>query len=78
MSWFKRRNPTPEPKAISVEITGLELIRNHACTMLATYDDGNTYELGARVLHNDIKDTWSVQGLDTIGHSVVCDIEEDK
>lgn len=78
MSWFKRRKPTPEPKAIKVELIGLELRKNHECIMIATYNDGNTYELGARVHENEIKKTWSVQGLDANGHSVVCDIIEDK
>ena len=78
MSWYKRRDPVPEPKAVSVVVTGIELIRNHECEMLATYDDGNTYELSARVHHNDIKDTWTVQGLDHRGHSVLCDILEDE
>ena len=76
MSWFKRRTPKPEPKAISVEVTGVELVSNHACEMVATYDDGNSYALSARVHHNQIKDTWTVQGLDAKGHSVVCDIIE--
>ena len=44
--------------------------------MIATYDDGNTYELSARVHHNEIKDTWSVQGIDAKGHSVVVDLVE--
>ena len=44
--------------------------------MIAEYDDGNTYEMSARVHHNKIKDTWSIQGLDAKGHSVVLDITE--
>ena len=76
MSWFKRRTPTPEPKAISVVVTGIELVRNHACEMSATYDDGEQYLLSARVHRNDIKGTWTIQGLDAHGHSVVCDIIE--
>ena len=76
MSWFKRRTPTSEPKAINVVIDNLELEHNHACEMVAEYDDGNLYPLSARVHHNTIKDTWSVQGLDHKGHSVVVDIIE--
>lgn len=76
MSWFKRRTPKPEPKAIDVTITGFEKIRNHACEMTATYDDGNSYPLSGRVHHNEIKDTWTVQGLDAKGHSVLVDITE--
>lgn len=76
MSWFKRRTPKPEPKAINVTIEGLVLKSGHMCDMVAEYDDGNSYDLGAQVHHNEIKDTWSVQGLDSKGHSVVIDITE--
>jgi len=76
ITWYKRRSPTPQPQAISVVINGLELVKNHACEMIATYDDGNTYELSARVHHNEIKDTWAVQGIDAKGHSVVVDLVE--
>lgn len=76
MSWFKRRTPKPEPKAINVTIEGFAKKHGHPCEMKAEYDDGNLYELTARVHHNDIKDTWTVQGLDSKGHSVVIDILE--
>lgn len=76
MSWFKRRSPTPEPKAISAVVVGFKKERNHACEMVAEYDDGNSYPLTARVHHNEIKDTWTIQGLDAKGHSVVLDIIE--
>lgn len=76
MSWYKRRTPTPEPKAISVEIDNVQLVQNHECKMVATYDNGEIHHLGARVHHNDIKDTWSVQGIDAHGHSVVVDLSE--
>ena len=76
MSWYKRRTPTPEPIAINVIIEGLVLKRGHMCDMVAEYDDGNFYPLSAQVHHNDIKNTWSVQGLDAKGHSVVVDLSE--
>ena len=77
MSWFKRRTPKPEPKCIAAEIiTVLEIARGNRCVMAATYDDGNTYLLSGVVHHNDIKDTYTIQGLDAKGHSVVLDIEE--
>jgi len=43
--------------------------------MVAEYDDGNLYSLSAVVHHNTIKDTWTVQGIDHKGHSVVIDLE---
>jgi len=76
MSWFKRRTPTPEPTAIDVEVDDIQFISNHECKMIATYDDGEIYHLSARMHHNPIKDTWTVQGLDEKGHSVVADITE--
>lgn len=76
MSWFKRRTPTPEPKAINVTVEGLVLKSGHMCNMVAEYDDGNSYPLTAQVQRNDIKGTWTVQGLDAKGHSVLVDITE--
>lgn len=77
MSWYKRRTPVPEPKPVSVVVEGIKLERNHSGVMYATYDDGNVYELSAHVSLNEIKNTWTVQGLDHMGHSVLCDIEEE-
>jgi len=76
MSWYKRRTPTHEPKAINVTIQGLILERGHICDMIAEYDDGNLHSLTAQVQQNDIKGTWTVQGLDAKGHSVLVDITE--
>jgi hypothetical protein len=76
MSWFKRRTPKPEPKAVNVIVDNIKLEEGHACEMVAEYDDGSIWHLSARVHHNTIKDTWSVQGLDPKGHSVVIDIIE--
>ena len=79
MSWFKRRTPTKEIKVTEViEITDLQLIRNHACEMEVLCDDGKSYMLGARVHHNKIKDTWTIQGLNPHGLSVVVDLIEEE
>jgi len=78
MSWFKRRTPTKELKAIEViSIADLQLIRNHPTEMVVRCDDDKLYELSARVHHNTIKDTWTVQGLNNTGLSVVVDLEEE-
>lgn len=78
MSWFKRRAPTKELKAIEIiTIADLQLIRNHATDMTVRCDDGELYELSGRVHHNTIKDTWTVQGLNSTGLSVVVDLEEE-
>lgn len=78
MSWFKRRTPTKELKAVEViSIDDLKLTRNHATDMVVRCDDGELYELSGRVHHNEIKDTWTVQGLNNTGLSVVVDLEEE-
>lgn len=75
--WFKRRLPIPLPKPIDVNIHGLKLEQDHHCRMTAYYDDGSVYLLNARVNQNDIKKTWTVHGIDHLGHSVLVDIIED-
>ena len=78
MSWYKRRTPTKELTPVEViEITDLQLVRNHSTDMYVKCDDGETYKLSGRVHHNDIKDTWTVQGLNPHGLSVVVDLEEE-
>lgn len=77
MSWFKRREPTTEPKAVSVKIEGFERINNHMCKMIATYDDGHEYDLIARVIQNAVTGKWSIYGLDSKGHAVYCDITDE-
>ena len=62
-SWYKRRTPTPEPKAIKVEVPDYKQIKNHFCKMHITYDDGLTEVLLGRVLQNHIKKHWIVDGM---------------
>jgi hypothetical protein len=75
--WFKRRLPTPQPKAIDVKVHNLVLEQNHMCKMTAYYDDGSVFQLNARVNQNDIKGTWTVHGIDHLGHSVLVDIVDE-
>lgn len=75
--WFKRRVPTPEPKAVSVEVIGFEKINNGRCLMKATYDDGITYDLDARININEILDKWTVTGYNPHGKMVMCDVIEE-
>ena len=74
--WFKRRVPTVEPKAVSVEITGFELINNHKCVMIATYDNDEVFELSGRVSVNHVG-KWTVAGYNPHGKMVMCDITEE-
>ena len=78
MSWYKRRTPTKELLPVEIlNISPYELIRNHPCDMEVLCDDGKSYMLSARVHHNTIKDTWTIQGLNPTGLSVVVDLEEE-
>jgi hypothetical protein len=45
--------------------------------MTAYYDDGSVFQLNARVNQNDIKGTWTVHGIDHLGHSVLVDIVDE-
>ena len=73
-SWFKRRDPTSEIKAVTVTVDNLELTNNHMCEMMATYDDGNIYKLSARVNQNPITMNWTVHGINHKGLSTLVDI----
>ena len=75
-SWFKRRDPVEEIKPVTVTVSNLELTNNHMCEMLATYDDGNTYKLSARVNQNPITEKWTVHGINHFGLSTLVDIIE--
>ena len=79
MSWFKRRTPDSNPpKVINFKVEGFERIHNHACTMFVEYDDGNKYDLSARVHLNSLAkpERWSIQGINAYGISVVVDVVE--
>jgi hypothetical protein len=75
MDWYKRRLPTKDPKPIKSIVKYLEFIENYICIMTVTYDDGNVYDLTARVNQNKILKTWTVHGIDSKGHTCLCDIE---
>ncbi len=79
MSWFKRRAPTrDELKAVEViNIVDLQFKHMHPIEMTVKCNDGEIYELTGYVHHNTIKDTWTLQGLNPHGLSVVLDFEEE-
>lgn len=63
-SWFKRRLPKQEPKAVLVELVNYRQEDNHFCTMIVTFDDGNVKQLIGRVIQNKIKGHWTVDGME--------------
>jgi len=78
MSWYKRRTPTKELTPIEVvEVTDLQLIDNHETHMFVKCDDGETYDLSAKVQYT-MKGTWTIHGLNPHGLSVLVDLEEEE
>ena len=70
LDWYKRRAPSKEPVALSVEVTGFEKVHNHKCELRVSYDDGVVRDLIGRVLHNTLKDHWTINGLNANGFVV--------
>lgn len=75
LNWSKRR-PTDAPKDIvDIELVDFEKTHNHFCTMKIKYKDSDEYiELKSRVLHNRIKDTWVVNGINSKGDYCTIDM----
>lgn len=65
-SWYKRRIPTPEPKAIKGVVPNFKLEENYFCDMHVLYDNGEVKRYLSRVVRNDIKGTWVVDGMHVI------------
>lgn len=61
--WSKRRKPTPEPLAISVDIADFKLEEQHFCHMQVKYADGQQQTYYSRVLRNAITQQWTVDGM---------------
>ncbi|RKZ47392.1 MAG: hypothetical protein DRQ58_06800 [Gammaproteobacteria bacterium] len=62
-SWAKRRIPEKEKKVINVRIPDYKQEQNHFCDMHVEYEDGTKATYIARVIHNEIKDEWIVDGM---------------
>lgn len=71
LSWSKRR-PVDKVKDVkSVTLNNYKDTHNHFCEMVVEYED-TTILLNARVIYNDIQDTWVVYGLNS--HGDICAI----
>ena len=62
-SWAKRRTPEKQNKPINVRLTNYKAEQNHFCDMHVVYEDGTEATYIARVIRNDIKDQWIVDGM---------------
>jgi hypothetical protein len=63
LNWQKRRSPTKEPKPISIEVPDFKKELNFKCNVITQYDDGIERVLFGRVLYNEIKKEWSINGI---------------
>ena len=70
LDWYKRRAPSKEPIALSAKVMGFEKVHNHKCQLRVRYDDHVERELIGRVLHNRLKDHWTINGLNANGFVV--------
>lgn len=60
--WYKRRAPTAHAKAIAVELIDFKPVANHLCDMKVTFDDGSEKILRSRVIFNNLRQQWTVDG----------------
>lgn len=62
-SWSKRRN-IDQPKDVEdIKFIDFKKKHDHFCTMEIQYSDGSKQRLVSRVIYNEIKDHWSVDGM---------------
>lgn len=62
-SWYKRRRPEKELKAVDVVLENYIQEHNHLCDMHVTYEDGSKATYIARVIYNDMRDEWIADGM---------------
>ncbi len=62
-SWSKRRKLDVSKEITNIEFVDFQKQHNHFCRMLVTYADGTEDNLLSRVVFNDIKLHWSIDGM---------------
>ncbi|WP_448564460.1 hypothetical protein [Thalassotalea ganghwensis] len=74
--WYKRRTLTGrEVKPVHVAIPDYQQVHNHICNMIVSYDDNSIKTLIARVLFNELNQTWTVDGME-VAVTVIEDVQE--
>ena len=66
-SWSKRRKLDPQLEIERIEFIDLQQKHNHFCKMVVYYPNQNPQILIARVVFNDIKQHWTVDGMKVAG-----------
>jgi len=62
-SWSKRRKLDVEKEIVNIEFVDFLREHNHFCRMLVSYKDGTEDNLLSRVVFNDIKQHWTIDGM---------------
>jgi len=62
-SWSKRREVDQSKQVENIEFVDFEKKHNHFCKMQVLYTDGTKDSLISRVIFNEIKKHWSVDGM---------------
>jgi hypothetical protein len=62
-SWSKRRQLDTPLQIISIEFLDFIKQHDHFCKMLVSYSDNTQESLISRVVYNDIKQHWTVDGM---------------
>lgn len=62
-SWSKRRKLDTSLEIIDIQFEDFKQEHNHFCRMLVVYSDGTKANLLSRVVFNEIKSHWIVDGM---------------
>ena len=62
-SWSKRRKLDTPREVKTIEFIDFIKQHNHFCKMVVGYQDGSEETLISRVVHNEIKDHWTIDGM---------------
>lgn len=68
-TWSKRRAPTQKPDYQQITVEHFHYEHNAQCVVHAYINDVEI-QLKGRILHNKIKNTWSINSLNSQGHSI--------
>ena len=75
LSWCKRREY--EKKELNVEaimLNGFKKERFSLCDMIVILKSGEEIKLSGQVIHNQIKDQWMINGIDSKGNQVAIEV----
>ncbi len=65
-SWSKRRKLDNENEINTIQLINFVKQHNHFCQMQVNYSNGEEAMLVSRVVYNDIKKHWTVDGMKVV------------